>query len=419
MQLKEYSSYIIAFITSLVRYYDYALFGLSASMISKHFMPGKTDTDQLFLFYTIFTMSMFARPFGSIIFGKIGDKISRVASVKIAMLISAISTSLIAFIPDFNFAGWFSVALLTLCRMLFLISLAGEVDAIKIFVAEKVSKQKRHFAAGIISFSSQIGVLLASMMYHISISFEEIEWLWRVNFLLGGLSGLIIVLMREHLKESKSFLQSKSRLIDDSSATIIQAINDNKFKFLMSTIINGMIGGGYNFLIIFLGTFAANVADIITNEQATSNNIKIIALYAIASTLSGYIADKIKMITQITIAITLSIACVLIMEFMLGMNIFASQLHYLLAFIAPFYTIPTSIKMQSLFSTCTRMRLFSLSHSLGSLIFSSTTPFMCMLIWKWKEQFSLVLGYFLLQLIVLFFVLIFIEKKDYANMFEN
>jgi hypothetical protein len=94
-------------------------------------------------------------------------------------------------------------------------------------------------------------------------------------------------------------------------------------------------------------------------------------------------------------------------------------LHYALAFIAPFYAVPCAIKMQSLFATGVRMRMFSLSHSLGSLIFSSTTPFICMLIWRWSQSFSLVLAYFLIQLVVLFLALLAIARKDYTNMFET
>jgi MFS family permease len=419
MKLKKYSPYIIAFCATIIRYYDYALFGLSASMISKNFMPGVEDGDQILVFFAIFSIAMVARPLGSIIFGKIGDKVSRVASVKISMVLAAVSTSLIAIIPSFESIGWFSVVLLTLCRMLFLVSLAGEIDAIKIYVAEKIGKKRRHLAIGIVSFSSQIGVLLASVMYHVAISFEEIQWLWKMNFFLGGLLGLFIIMMRGLLQESEAFLKSKSRAIEEADIGIVSIIGNNKMKFTLAVLINGMLGGGYHFLIIFLGTFAANVADVISPEQATSGNIKIIALYGIACVLSGYVSDRIHMTKQTVIALTCSISCVVMMEFMLNLCMFAVYLHYALAFIAPFYAVPCAIKMQSLFATGVRMRMFSLSHSLGSLIFSSTTPFMCMLIWRWSQSFPLVLGYFLIQLVVLFFALLAMARKDYINMFET
>ncbi|MEM6338943.1 MAG: MFS transporter, partial [Pseudomonadota bacterium] len=182
---REYSSYIIAILATIVRYYDYALFGLSASVISKTFMPGADDSHQMLLFFAVFSLAVVARPLGSVLFGKIGDRVSRVASVKIATIIAAISTTAIALIPGFNSWGWVSVVLLASCRMMFLMSLAGEIDAIKIFVAEKIGKKRRNFAIGTVSFSSQLGVILASVMYHIAISIEELESAWRLNFVLG------------------------------------------------------------------------------------------------------------------------------------------------------------------------------------------------------------------------------------------
>lgn len=417
--LKEYSSYIVASLATIVRYYDYALFGLSASVISQEFMPGADDSDQMLMFFMVFSFAVVARPLGSVLFGKIGDRVSRVVSVKIATIIAAISTSAIAFIPSFNSLGWFSIILLTLCRMMFLMSLAGEIDAIKIFVAEKIGKKRRNFAIGIVSFSSQLGVILASFMYYLAVSSEEMEWIWRLNFLLGGALGVIIIMLREHLHESQAFLNSKSRKSGAAlDPSIISLVIDNRLKFFLSMIVNGMIGGGYHFLIIFLGSFAAKVADIITLEQASSNNVVLIILYGSACLLSGYLADKVNVIKQISIALSLCIICVLIMEFFVSIDQFSFIFYKILVFIVPFYSIPCAIKLQSLFSTDTRMRMYSLSHSIGSMVFSSTTPFIGMLIWNYTGLVSLVLGYFLMQLGVLFFALIYLYKKEYSNLFE-
>lgn len=418
MIYREYASYIVAILATIVRYYDYALFGLSASIISKTFMPGAGDSDQMLLFFAVFSLSVFARPVGSMIFGKIGDKVSRVASVKISTIIAAISTSAVAFIPSFDSWGWASVAVLTLCRMIFLISLAGEIDAIKIFVAEKIGKKRRNFAIGIVSFSSQVGVLLASLMYHVSISVEEFESIWRLNFIFGGFLGVIVIMLRGFLKDSKAFLDSKSRRSTEADYRIASLVINNRLKFFLSMLVSGVLGGGYNFLIIFLGTFAASVANIITSNQASSSNIILIALYGVGCFVSGYLADKICALKQALFALSLSIICVLVMQLSIVECRFPFVLHKILAFVVPFYSVPCAIKLQSLFPSGIRMRMYSLSHSIGSVIFSSTTPFVCMLIWLWTGMFSMVLGYYLFQLILLFFILIYIRKKKYHNFFE-
>jgi len=416
---KEYGSYIIAVLATIVRYYDYALFGLSASVIAKTFMPGVADSDQMLLFFAVFSLAVIARPLGSVVYGKIGDKAGRITSMKLSTIIAAISTGAIALIPSFASWGIFSVILLTLCRMMFLMSLAGEIDAIKIFVAEKIGKKRRNFAIGIVTFSSQLGVILASFMYHIAISIENLGALWRLNFVLGGLLGCVVIMFRGYLKESQAFLNSQSKINPEVNSSIIGLIIENRLKFFLSMMANGMLGGGYHFLIIFLGTFAASVAGVITKSQAASSNVTLIALYAIGAIISGYLADKITAAKQILFALSLTIVCTIIMEFWITQGVFSFSLHKVLVFLVPFYSVPCIVKLQSLFPTGIRMRMYSLSHSIGSMIFSSTTPFICMLIWRHTGMFSMVLGYFLLQLSMLFFALVYIGKMKYSNFFET
>ena len=418
MNLKRYESLIIAFFVTIVRYYDYALFGLSASLLSKNFMPHGNDGDQMLIFFAVFSLATIARPMGSLIFGKIGDKVGRVVSVKMSTVIAATSTCLVAVAPGFDSVGLVAVIIITLLRMLFLMSLAGEIDAIKIYVAEMIGKKRRHLVIGIVSFSSQIGVLFASVAYHIAVSYEDVEWLWRVNFAIGGLLGLVVIFLRRRLLESEEFLNSKSRLSIEPNG-IVKIVGANKVKFVLATVINGMLGGGYHFLIIFFGTFAANVADIIDNESAAAANTMLISLYGIACLISGYISDRFKIVTQIIVALVLSIFCTLVMEFFLGLKGYSILLHCILVFLVPFYSIPCSVRIQSLFQTGIRMRMCSLSHSIGSMVFSSTTPFICMLIWQSTEIVSLVLAYFLFQLGLLFFALLYMIKKDYISMFET
>jgi len=418
LNLKRYESLIIAFFVTIVRYYDYALFGLSASLLSKNFMPHGNDGDQMLIFFAVFSLATIARPMGSLIFGKIGDKVGRVVSVKMSTVIAATSTCLVAVAPGFDSVGLVAVIIITLLRMLFLMSLAGEIDAIKIYVTEMIGKKRRHLVIGIVSFSSQIGVLFASVAYHIAVSYEDVEWLWRVNFAIGGLLGLVVIFLRRRLLESEEFLNSKSRLSIEPNG-IVKIVGANKVKFVLATVINGMLGGGYHFLIIFFGTFAANVADIIDNESAAAANTMLISLYGIACLISGYISDRFKIVTQIIVALVLSIFCTLVMEFFLGLKGYSILLHCILVFLVPFYSIPCSVRIQSLFQTGIRMRMCSLSHSIGSMVFSSTTPFICMLIWQSTEIVSLVLAYFLFQLGLLFFALLYMIKKDYISMFET
>ncbi|NRB10357.1 MAG: MFS transporter [Rickettsiaceae bacterium] len=419
MKKRNRASYIIAFCTTLIRYYDYALFGLSASVISKSFMPSADETEQLFYFFAIFSIAVLARPFGSLIFGKIGDLIGRVAAVKIAAIIAAISTSFIGFIPKYQDVGSISVLLLLLCRMMFLISLAGDTDAIKIYIAEKISKRNRHFANGLVSFSSQIGVLIAATLYYFAMNFEEVTWLWRVNFLIGGIGGITILLLRKYFEESEVYLKNKRKQQCQLVNLGIMAIIKNyKIEFLLAIFVIGALGGVYHFLIIFLNTFAASI-DIISTDLAKLYNMKLVIIYSIASLISGIVADRVNIQKQITLSLTASLILILIVQLMMNINVFLVSVHMLLVFLAPFYVIPSQIAIQSLFPSRLRMRMFSLSHSIGSVCFSSSMPFLGMVLWKYTEMFSVVISLFIMLLGVLFFAFAYINRMNYENFFEK
>ena len=137
------STFLIAFFATIVQCYDYALFGLSAGALSKTFMPDNSSTEQILNFFAIFSIAVIARPIGSIIFGIIGDNYGRVVALKLSILLSAISTALIGIMPSFATIGYTATILLALLRMIFLMSLAGEVDSVRIYIYWKKAASLR------------------------------------------------------------------------------------------------------------------------------------------------------------------------------------------------------------------------------------------------------------------------------------
>lgn len=396
----KHSAFLIAFFTTIVQCYDYALFGLSAAMLSKIFMPPCSEDEQLLNFYGVFALSVLAKPVGAIIFGKIGDSYGRATSVKIAAATAAISTTLIGLTPNFSQIGWAATIILLLCRMVFLMSLAGEIDATRIYITEKIGHSK-NFANGVLSFCSQSGAFIAAMSYHYAVG-TEIESLWRVNFIIGGCLGIVVILLRNYFQESEEFLRYKASN-KKINLNLFQIIAHNKENFLMAMLISGCAGGIYHFLIIFSGNFALKALTIITKEQAQILNIILIVFYSFSALFSGWLADKFNPKRQLIIAISLSLFLTVIMQkvlFFLGIK-YTVYIIIILVSCMPFYTIPLHIIIQSLFTVDVRMRMCSLSHSLGGMIFSSPTPYFCMLIWRHTNSAALVIAYFTILLIIL------------------
>ncbi|WP_341787708.1 MFS transporter [Rickettsia endosymbiont of Cantharis rufa] len=384
---------LVAFFTTIIRYYDYALFGLSASILAQSFLPNIEQDKQLLGFFAVLSAAAIVRPLGSLIFGFIGDKYGRTKSIKISMFISSISTGLIAITPSFEMIGIFATVILTLCRMVFLASLAGEVDGIKVYVAEQTGNNRKNLNIGIVSCCSQIGALLAAIAYYYA-SNPGILYLWRFNFLIGAIFGLFAILMRRFFKESSGFLRASSK------STVWQIIKDNKLSFIIALLVNGAIGGAYHFLVIFLGVFLAKIA-FINHPEIKFINIALIITYGISAVFAGLLADKINPLRQIAWALFASIIVALGMQIMLYKQIFNILCPVILIGLAAFYAVPLQIIVQSLFKTNIKMRLYSLSHSFGGIILSSTTPFFSMLLWQNFKSLSLTLSFFIFLLVIL------------------
>jgi len=419
MKLKETAPYIIAFASSLVRYYDYALFGLSAVMISQRFMPEGESEDQLLAFFFIYSLAMLARPLGSLIFGKIGDNIGRILAVKISIFLAAFSTFMIALIPSYEQIGWLAIILLTICRMIFLASLAGEVDIVKIYVAEKIGPKYRHLTNGFVSFFAQMGCLIAAFAYHMAISAspESVDLLWRVNFIYGGIAGLVLLFFRGYYIESALFLKNKAK-VTSAKDSIVTIIRKNALMFTLSIIANGVSGASYNFLIIFLGNFAANILGLIDQEAASATNIILITSYALSCLFSGFLACRIPPTQQVWGSLIMVIILAGCFTAFLQGDLFFKEIQILMVLLVPFYVIPMQIKLQSLFKTEERVQMYSLSHSLGSLIFSSSIPFCSMLIWKYTSSVLAIMLLFIALLLMLLQVVSYIAKKQYSDEFE-
>lgn len=410
----RYSAILIAFFTTLVQCYDYALFGLSAAILSKIFMSDCNSEQQLQNFFAVFSASVIMKPIGAIIFGKIGDKYGRATSVKLAAATAALSTTLIGLTPGFSSIGWWATGILTFCRMIFLMSLAGEIDTTRIYLTEKIGAYK-NFANGVLSFCNQTGALLAAISYYYAAK-SEVPDLWRLNFIIGGALGLLIILFRNYFQESEEFLlykqSQKNRLNPENEDGLFKIIYSNKIKFFTSLFITGCAGGIYHFLIIFFGTFNMKVLNLITQDEAQFLNIALISIYSIAAIISGWLADKFSSLRQVIIAISLSFLLVFVLKFILVQNLDCSlYIIALLVFLLPFYTVPLHIIIQSLFTVDIRVRMCSLSHAFGGMIFSSTTPFICMLIWRNTHTLDFIIYYFMTLIATIFGTVLYLKLK--------
>lgn len=223
---------------SSLEFFDFTIYALFAPYISQVFFPSESASLALMDTFVVFAMGYLARPFGSFIFGHMGDKHGRKNTFSLTVALMSLSTLLIGALPGYNSWGAVSPVLLLLFRLLQGISLGGEVSGSAIFLAEHLEAKRRGSGvawifAGVTFgnvLGSTFGVLLSTWLTHA----EMLAWGWRIPFLVGSLLGLISYRVRSKALESPVFLE----VLRESKARVMPA--GLLFKCYLPQIIQGI-----------------------------------------------------------------------------------------------------------------------------------------------------------------------------------
>lgn len=393
-------SLILAFFATIIQYYDYALFGLSASILTEKYIPDSDSIPNFISFFAILTFAVVMRPVGSIVFGKIGDISGRSIVIKISIFLAAISTLLIGIIePSKNII---SASLLIFARMIFMMSLAGEGDGVRIYVAETIGKKQEFFGNALVTSSSQIGVLIASAMYFLSCSDVMPEYWWRMNFIIGGGCGMLLLYFRHSMEESKEFsdfIKLKNNNKEERSTFII---TDHYKTIISGIIIMGFIGGIYHFYVIFYGSYLSSILGVIAKDIVSKMHILSIILYIASTLLSGYMADKYNPYIQSLIGLFISFILALLNAIFLYKGIVSVILFLFSVAIIPVYTTPLQIIFKRKILITNRLKIFSISHSVGSLLFSSSSALISGYLWHVTNKSFVPMIYVMIMILIIF-----------------
>ncbi len=189
-----------------LEYYEFSIFAVFAVQIGQCFFPNQSSSAQIVLTLTLFASGFLSRPFGSVIFGHIGDKFGRQKSLMITILGMALVTFSIGFMPSFKQIGMLAPWTLFLLRLLQGIFIGGEGAGSAVYILEHELRFKKSVIGGILISSNVAGTFLASIVGIIISKVVGLnDYSWRYAFFFGGIAGLIISYLRINLPESEQF----------------------------------------------------------------------------------------------------------------------------------------------------------------------------------------------------------------------
>ncbi len=199
---------------TLIEWYDFYIFGSLATIISTKFFPKENETIALLSTLATFATGFVVRPFGALVFGRMGDLVGRKYTFLVTLLIMGGATMGIGLLPSYETVGILAPVLLLFLRLLQGLALGGEYGGAATYVAEHSPDHQRGFYTSFIQTTATLGLFVSLGVILITrqtLGEEEFGlWGWRVPFLLSIFLVIFSYYIRIRLQESPLFVKLKS-----------------------------------------------------------------------------------------------------------------------------------------------------------------------------------------------------------------
>jgi MFS family permease len=233
---------------TVFEWYDFFIYGSVAPIIAKHFFSAAGETQGYILTLLTFAAGFFARPFGALFFGRLGDRTGRKRTFLITITVMGVATFLAGLLPDASRIGLAAPWLLVLLRVAQGFAIGGEYGGAAIYVAEHAPNDRRGAATGWIQLSASLGLILALgiilVVQHAVGEKVFADWGWRIPFLLSVILLGISLWIRMRLDESPLFqrMREEGRI---AQAPLREALlNPANLKTILIVLVGVLMGQG-------------------------------------------------------------------------------------------------------------------------------------------------------------------------------
>jgi len=199
---------------TVFEWYDFYLYGSLVTIITKKFFSGMNDTTAFLFALLAFAAGFFVRPFGALVFGRLGDLVGRKYTFLLTIVIMGASTALVGCLPTYETVGIAAPILFIVLRLLQGLALGGQYGGAATYISEHAPPGKRGLYTSWIQTTATLGFFLSLLVIlacRLAMGPEQFDaWGWRVPFLLSTVLLLISVYIRMQLQESPEFQEIKA-----------------------------------------------------------------------------------------------------------------------------------------------------------------------------------------------------------------
>jgi MFS family permease len=303
---------------TLIEWYDFYIFGSLAVVIANQFFPKTNPTAALLSTLATFAAGFIVRPFGALVFGRLGDLVGRKYTFLLTLVLMGFSTFAIGCIPSYESIGFLAPILVLVFRLIQGLALGGEYGGAATYVAEHAPVHRRGFFTSWIQTTATLGLFISLGVILMTRHFLDADqaksiakfndWGWRIPFWISSLLVMVSIYIRLRMAESPMYSKLKSE-----GKTSVNPLKESfghkaNLKMVLLALFGATMGQG---VVWYTGQFYAQsfIENVCKVEFDQSRTILIFGIlfatpfFVVFATLSDKIGRKWIMLSGMFLAI--------------------------------------------------------------------------------------------------------------------
>jgi MFS family permease len=283
---------------TVFEWYDFYLYATLAPFFAALFFPPGNETAALLSAFATYAAGFLVRPFGAIVFGRIGDLVGRKYTFLVTIIFMGGATFLVGLLPTFQSIGWAAPILLVTLRLVQGLALGGEYGGAATYVAEHAPHERRGYDTSWIQTTATLGFFLALLVIGVCRVYMDAkvfaDWGWRIPFWVSLILLVFSVYIRLKLHESPIFQQMKAEGKGSKSPLTDSFFKYPNNKYVLLALLGATAGQG---VVWYTGQFYALFFILITLKLDYVSTYTLIGVSLLIGTpffiFFGWLSDKI------------------------------------------------------------------------------------------------------------------------------
>src|SRR5450432_859239 len=285
---------------TVFEWYDFYLYATLAPFFAALFFPKGNDTAALLSAFATYAAGFLVRPFGALVFGRLGDIVGRKYTFLVTILVMGFSTFAVGLLPTFAAVGWLAPIMLVSLRLLQGLALGGEYGGAATYVAEHAAPGRRGYDTAWIQTTATLGFFLSLAVIgicrfgNVMTPADFAQWGWRIPFLVSLILLVFSVYIRLKLNESPIFQKMKAEGKGSKAPLTDSFLRYPNNKLVLLALLGATAGQG---VVWYTGQFYALFFLTITLKVDGQTAYTLIAIALLLGTpffiVFGALSDKI------------------------------------------------------------------------------------------------------------------------------